>query len=78
MSERKRVTIRKDQDDPADPYPWHYTVEWDPREEDAMDYGSLETWELALHCALESLRCEGEFAAERERMVDWHSKPLKA
>ncbi|AXH48860.1 hypothetical protein SEA_STEAMY_86 [Mycobacterium phage Steamy] len=31
-------------------FPWFYTVEHEPRQEDALDYGSVESFERALEC----------------------------
>ena len=70
-----RVRVRKDRTDDTG-YPWHYSVEWPVPEQDAMDYGSLATHGEALACALESLACTAEFQAERDRMADWHARPL--
>lgn len=45
----KRVRIYKDvQASPE--FPWFYSVEHDPPREDALDYGSVESWERACRC----------------------------
>ncbi|MHB1100346.1 MAG: hypothetical protein ACYCZR_12405 [Burkholderiales bacterium] len=51
-----RQPLRSDKDYA---YPWFYEVEHDPPEEDASDYGSVQTWQQALACVNEAL-------AERE------------
>lgn len=64
-----RVRVRKDQHPDAGPYPWHYSVEWETPEPNAMDYGSLATWEEALASALASLASEDQFRKERDKGV---------
>lgn len=50
---RPRILIRKDRSVPF--FPWFFTVEHEPRREDAYDYGSLETFEAAMAAAWDLL-----------------------
>lgn len=47
---RRRISIRRDTSI-GDGYSWFFTVEHVPAGEDAMEYGSLATFEEALHAA---------------------------
>lgn len=45
----QRAKIRKDPTH-ADQFNWFYTVEHEPPGPDALDYGSVESWEEAMRC----------------------------
>lgn len=54
MGTTKRARIYKDAAQSPE-FPWFYTVENNPPTEDALDYGSVETWERAMRCVSDAL-----------------------
>jgi hypothetical protein len=53
----KRILIRKDSS-PDPQFCWYYTVEHEPRQEDALDYGSCESWQEELNYSWQVLAAE--------------------